>query len=283
MKRAFTLVEMLVVIAIIAILAGLLLPALVRARKEAQKTACLSNQKQVGLYFQMYRTDNNQRMPSFRNPTSGPNPIVYSDNYDSSLSIALLYPDYTDAQDLFVCPGTDHNGHIRFVAVTADQNKNGDLDDDYRFDTDLNTFGDPDYIIDPHVPGNSYANRAIYGDHPDLQAEREQNGANFDLANLAYHEYGSVVLFYDGHAEFIRFSGGLGYLENPHLTYDTATSRVPMDSDVYADNEWESSTGSWTYDGDYNRDCNLGNRTEQTGQDDPGPDGGWYPTGGDAG
>jgi prepilin-type N-terminal cleavage/methylation domain-containing protein len=59
----FTLVELLVVIAVIALLAAMLLPALARARGKAYSTQCLSNLKQVGVALQLYTDDNHEFLP----------------------------------------------------------------------------------------------------------------------------------------------------------------------------------------------------------------------------
>ena len=53
-SKGFTLVELLVVIGIIALLVSILLPAMNRAREAAQRTACLSNIRQLGTAFRIY-------------------------------------------------------------------------------------------------------------------------------------------------------------------------------------------------------------------------------------
>jgi prepilin-type N-terminal cleavage/methylation domain-containing protein len=63
-RGAFTLIELLVVIAIIALLAALLLPALAKAKAKAQRTACLNNQRQIGLSFTLWAGDHNDKFPS---------------------------------------------------------------------------------------------------------------------------------------------------------------------------------------------------------------------------
>jgi prepilin-type N-terminal cleavage/methylation domain-containing protein len=70
-RAAFTLIELLVVIAIIAILAALLLTALAKSKAKAQRTACLNNQKQIGVALIMWAGEHGERFPSTVDASEG--------------------------------------------------------------------------------------------------------------------------------------------------------------------------------------------------------------------
>jgi prepilin-type N-terminal cleavage/methylation domain-containing protein len=61
-SRGFTLVELLVVIGVIAVLIGLLLPSLSKARKSSERTRCLSNLHQIAVAYQLYLQEYKQRV-----------------------------------------------------------------------------------------------------------------------------------------------------------------------------------------------------------------------------
>jgi len=96
--EGFTLVEMLVVIAIIGILAALLLPVLSAAKDRARRTTCLNNLSQVNLGIHMYSDDANDASPS----TATKHVWVYYKELMQGYVSLESAP--TNHSELFVCP-----------------------------------------------------------------------------------------------------------------------------------------------------------------------------------
>jgi prepilin-type processing-associated H-X9-DG protein len=83
-ERAFTLVELLLVIGTIAILAALFLPGLARAKEKANRTQCGNNLRQVAVAFQLYASEHDDRLP-------GPVWLGFYENYDNQDKTRLPY------------------------------------------------------------------------------------------------------------------------------------------------------------------------------------------------
>lgn len=99
---AFTLLELLVVLAIIAILVGIIVPSLSKARENARRSICLSNLKQIGVAATMYADDHGGAFPNASDATSDGNPNIKTGSQPDKWG--RLVPSYLNELQVFFCP-----------------------------------------------------------------------------------------------------------------------------------------------------------------------------------
>ena len=109
-RRAFTLIEMMVVMIIITVLASLLLPSVRKAREQSQRVACMSNLRQVTQAFISYAVDHDGQFLCLDSTTAQ---IGIASNTDNGQAILALYP-YLRSSRVFHCPADPRDNGLSY-------------------------------------------------------------------------------------------------------------------------------------------------------------------------
>jgi prepilin-type N-terminal cleavage/methylation domain-containing protein/prepilin-type processing-associated H-X9-DG protein len=231
-RRAFTLLELLVVVAVIAIIAALLLPALSKAKDRALAISCLNNTRQLAVAWALYADDHESRLPynlggagvrriaSVRTNLNWVNNVLTwgteSDNTNTAtLTEASLGPYVSRAPAVYRCP-SDHvlsetqraagwSGRVRSYSMNAMVGDAGELS---QKGYNVNNPGYEQFFkltTIPH-PGQIFV---FLDEHPDSINDgyflnRDYYNQWIDLP-ASYHNGAAAFSFADGHSELHRW------------------------------------------------------------------------------
>ena len=239
------------VIAIIAILAGMLLPALSRAKAKGQCTVCMNNLKQIALFMQLYTDDNNEGFPAHRN---------------QGLNTADAGPSVTNWWGTTIVPYGNGNSNLFHDPSIKGKRLDNGIRWEWKFNADLVGYGYNGYFLgihpydggdDLHVGGIAFTTRPWfkrssivspsqnlligdkqpYGNPPVWSSSLWWPNSCMDMpsASGAYegiepkrHLGTAVIVFNDGHAE-ARKSTAI----NPPIDPGTGSAKALKNSGLW--------------------------------------------------
>ena len=230
-QAGFTLIQLLVVIAIIAILAAILFPVFARARENARRASCQSNLKQMGLGVLQYIQDYDETLPGslMGNPNAVPEG-GYQVGGTYWIWYQLVYP-YTRSMQVTLCPSSSalegmrsYRGHYAsdgvamFAPAGAASNAWGDTGTikDSQFASPASTYLLMDggqWSIDPYyiaLRGSAIGSYYLpesgdVGIPPDSGAPPSTNGAWFQTDYQSGRHFGGVnMAFAVGHVKWLK-------------------------------------------------------------------------------
>jgi prepilin-type N-terminal cleavage/methylation domain-containing protein/prepilin-type processing-associated H-X9-DG protein len=223
-RRGFTLVELLVVIGIIAVLIGILMPALSRARKASRTTACLSNLRQLVMAQLQYWQENHNHFSPYWDGGATPPGAGFQTNWMAQLNKpeqmnkVRLCPEATDVDPLYSIPPNNNWAGGAFYAWGP----NGRAMQFFVYDPGTSTFVN-------HPMSGSYAyngyllrddpsgdNKALYG-IPPAAGSHGQAARLSRLYALPVRSSAEVPMIADG-------TWPIGW---PKETYNTSQDQVP--------------------------------------------------------
>ena len=220
---AFTLIEILVVFAVIAILAALLLPALSLAKGRAWQTGCLNHLRQLAFACQMYSGDNNGllvgNIPNPVDAQNGPAAWVYGElnvpaqaTNLSNIQHGRLFP-YVGQPAVYRCPAdaTQTNGVLRVRSYSMNSWMGSRTMETMYAEKGYRTFVRESEIAAAHAPAGLWV---IADEHEATLDDgwfivRMNDNRPFESRPATRHQQGYGLNFADSHAAIIKLRDAL--------------------------------------------------------------------------
>jgi prepilin-type N-terminal cleavage/methylation domain-containing protein/prepilin-type processing-associated H-X9-DG protein len=246
-RRGFTLVETLVVVAVIAILMGVLLPSLSAARNRARTTQCLSQARQVATALNTFSSSNNSRLPENR-------PLVKPGEHITWRSL-MVTGGYLPDLSAWKCPGHPgeplselgryDNGTLCVGDVPSSYAINGHVL--WRLDKKKSEAERSDAVI--KRPSHTILVAETRGEFPDLRVTNFVLTADFMDGSVETGYYGfwhngaGAYAFHDGHAETIKLldtgNPDCRWHNGPDLDADPVTPQGSAEKSTHDHPDWQ--------------------------------------------
>jgi prepilin-type processing-associated H-X9-DG protein len=222
---AFTLVELLVVIGIIALLLAILLPTIGKARQSAQRVACLSNLREVSNSFRLYALNNRDHVPlGYRAGQAKQfNSMIYSGTTKHFVLFGLMYlANAMPRPEVFFCPSENDprsmlNTSMNPWPPAVDPTIN--VACGYAGRPEVALPDDPAAVTDYSLPKlATFKNKAVFSDLTSVPARVDTR-----------HRTGINVLYGDGSANWVdrkRFNDDLQVCTSINISFNVNQDRI---------------------------------------------------------
>lgn len=200
-NRGFTLIEVLIVIAIIAILAAILFPVFIAARENARQSYCLNNMRELGMAFLNYADDSNGLLPgaalSSRNIAAGQwvPPTIVNITSPCYVERGVIYR-YLKNTKVYVCP-SDPLGKWKRLSYSMSSSCDGVIAPHHGRIAAMRRQSKAVMLLDESLTLNDGYFNCVW----DIPNDRFDAGS--DLPS-PLHNGGCNVNFVDGHSKWMK-------------------------------------------------------------------------------